>query len=159
MSAPANLEGGCACGAIRYRLTEAPMIVHACHCRDCQKLSGSAFALNLWLERQFVEMSGAAPVSFPVPPGSSGKPHDVYACAQCGTKLWHKYHAAPGDTVLLCAGTLDDPSGVVPDVHIFTRTKTPWLELPKDARVFDGYYKMAEIWPTESLARWKALLN
>jgi hypothetical protein len=151
------LEGGCACGAIRYTLTQAPMIVHACHCRDCQRLSGSAFALNLWIEREFVEPSGAEPVAVPVPPGSSGKAHDVFACSQCGTKLWHKYHAAPGDTVLLCAGTLDDSSQVTPDVHIFTRSKAPWLELPKGARVFETYYKVDEVWPPESLVRWRRL--
>ncbi|HVH80799.1 MAG TPA: GFA family protein [Stellaceae bacterium] len=157
MSAPANLEGGCACGAIRYKLTNAPMIVHACHCTDCQRLSGSAFALNLWIEREFVESSGDAPVAYNVPPGSSGKPHDVLSCPKCGTGLWNKYHAAPGDTVLLRAGTLDDASQVTPDVHIFTRSKVPWLELPKDTRVFEGYYKTAEVWSPESLARWKAL--
>jgi hypothetical protein len=151
-------DGGCACGAIRYTLTNAPMIVHACHCKDCQRLSGSAFALNLWIERKFVEVTGLQPSVYGVPPGSTGRPHDVAACPQCGTGLWNKYHAAPGDTVLLRAGTLDDASWITPDVHIFTRSKVPWLELPKDARVFDAYYKMAEVWPPESLARWKAML-
>jgi len=154
-----SLEGGCACGAIRYTLTAAPMIVHACHCIDCQRLSGSAFALNLWIERRFVEPSGAAPVAFDVPPGSSGKRHEVFACAKCGTQLWNKYHAAPGDTVLLRAGTLDDPAAITPDVHIFTRSKAPWLELPEGARVFAAFYKIDEVWPPESLARWRQLLG
>jgi hypothetical protein len=59
-------EGGCACGAMRYRLTAAPLIVHACHCRDCQRLTGDAFALNTWIERRFVDdllSLGAAPDS------------------------------------------------------------------------------------------------
>ena len=151
------LEGGCACGDVRYTLKAAPMIVHACHCRDCQKATGSAFVINLWIEREFVEASGAEPVPFRVPPGSSGKPHDVYRCGKCGTALWSKYHAAPGDTVLLRAGTLDDPSAITPDVHIFTRSKVPWLELPKDARVFEAYYKTGEVWSPESLERWRQL--
>lgn len=158
MGAAANLEGGCACGAIRYRLTQAPMIVHACHCRDCQKQTGSAFVINLWIERQFVEATGAEPVAFRVPPGSSGKPHDVFRCAKCGTALWSKYHAAPGDTVLLRGGTLDDPGAVTPDVHIFTRSKAPWLKLPDGAHVFEAFYKIDEVWPAESLQRWQALL-
>jgi hypothetical protein len=153
-----NLKGGCACGAIRYRLTKTPMIVHACHCRDCQKQSGGALAVNLWIEREFVEPSGAEPVAFPVPPGGSGKPHDVFHCATCGTALWSKYHAAPGDTLLVRGGTLDDPAAVAPDVNIFTRRKAPWLELPSDAKVFENFYKIDEVWPPESLARWKALL-
>ena len=154
-----TLEGGCACGAIRYRLTNTPMIVHACHCRDCQKQTGSAFVLNLWIERQFVEASGDAPVAFSVPPGSSGKPHDVLRCSKCGTALWSKYYAAPGDTVLLRAGTLDDPAAITPDIHIFTRSKLPWLRLPEGAKAFPGFYEIDEVWPAESLARWKALVS
>ena len=152
-----SLEGGCACGDIRYKLTNAPMIVHACHCRDCQKLTGSACAVNLWIERKFVEPSGAAPVSRSVAAGS-GKPHEIFSCAKCGTALWSKYHAAPGDTLLVRAGTLDNPAAVAPDVHIFTRSKAPWLELPSGARVFETFYKIDEVWPPESLARWKALV-
>jgi hypothetical protein len=151
-----NLEGGCACGAIRYTLTAAPMIVHACHCRDCQKLTGSAFVLNMWIERKFVEARGAEPVMFRLTAGT-GKPHDVFACAGCGTHLWSKYHAAPGDTLTVRVGTLDDPAAVEPDVHIFTRSKMPWLDLPKEARAFDTFYKIAEVWTPESLARWQQL--
>lgn len=161
MSAPGNasgnLEGGCACGAIRYRLTNTPMIVHACHCRDCQKQTGGAFVINLWIERKFVEASGDKPVAFRVPPGSSGQPHDVFRCGRCGTALWSKYHAAPGDTVLLRAGTLDTPEAIKPDVHIFTRSQVPWLELPKSARVFPAFYKFDEVWSPESLERWRQL--
>jgi len=151
-----SLDGGCACGAIRYRLTRRPMIVHACHCRDCQRLSGSAFAVNLWIERQFVAATGGDPVAYSVPPGESGKPHDVFCCPACGTGLWNKYHAAPGDTVLLRGGTLDDPSQIAPDLHIFTRSKVPWLDLPPDAKAFAAFYRIAEVWPPESLERWKA---
>lgn len=153
-----KLEGGCACGDIRYRLTNSPLIVHACHCRDCQRLTGSAFAHNIWIERKFVEMRGAAPVAFSVPPGSSGKPHEVFACPLCGTQVWNKYHAAPGDTLLVRVGTLDDPAAIEPDVHIFTRSKAPWLELPKDARVFEAFYKFEEVWSPESLKRWKLVV-
>ena len=50
-----NLEGGCACGAVRYRLTSAPMFVHCCHCRDCQRQTGSAFVLNALIEADRVD--------------------------------------------------------------------------------------------------------
>ena len=122
-----------------------------------QRLSGSAFAVNLWIERKFVAASGIEPVVHAVPPGSTGQPHSVYACPTCGTGLWNKYHAAPGDTVLLRAGTLDDPTGIAPDVHIFTRSKLPWLELPAGARTFDAFYKINEVWSPESLMRWRQL--
>jgi len=159
MSAPAGVEGGCICGAIRYRLTKEPMIIHACHCRDCQKLTGTAFVTNLWIERRFIEASGPAPVAFPVPPGPSGTRHDVFHCATCGTALWSKYHGAPGDTLFVRGGTLDDQGEVTPDVHIYTRSKVPWLELPADARVFEAYYRRSEVWSPESQARWQVLLG
>jgi hypothetical protein len=145
-------DGGCACGAIRYRLTAAPLIVHACHCRDCQRLSGSAFATNIWIERRFVEADAARLRSTSVPAGS-GKPQEIFRCPDCGTALWSKYHAAPGDTVLLRAGTLDRPETVQPDVHIFTRSKVPWLKLPEGAPAFESFYKLAEFWPAESRQR------
>jgi hypothetical protein len=113
-------EGGCACGAVRYRLTAAPLIVHACHCCDCQKMTGSAFVLNMWIEKNRVEADHSAPKSFILPAGS-GKPHKVFYCGNCMTRLWSKYHAAPGDTLLVRVGTLDHPERVEPDVHIFTR--------------------------------------
>ena len=145
-------EGGCACGAVRYRLTAAPLIVHACHCRDCQRLSGGAFAFNLWIERRFVEPNDAPLASMQVPAGS-GKPQEIFRCAKCGTALWSKYHAAPGDTVLLRVGTLDHPEAVKPDVHIFTRSKAPWLELPQGVPAFETFYKLADLWPEESRER------
>jgi hypothetical protein len=158
MASGRALEGGCACGDIRYKLTAAPMIVHACHCRDCQRLTGSAFVINMWIERKFVEPSGPAPVAFAQPPGPSGGAHDVFSCAKCGTDLWSKYHSVPGDTLFVRAGTLDDASQITPDVHIFTRSKVPWLELPAGARVFDAYYRRSDVWSAESLARWQAVL-
>lgn len=147
-------EGGCACGAITYRLTAEPLIVHACHCRDCQRLTGGAFALNIWIERRFVEADHARLGSVMLTAGS-GKPHEVFRCPQCGTALYSKYHAASGDTVLLRAGTLDRPEEVAPDVHIFTRSKLPWLQLPEGARAFEAFYKLPEVWSAASLERWQ----
>jgi hypothetical protein len=146
-----SLAGGCACGTIRYKLTERPLIVHACHCRDCQKLTGSAFVINLWIERKFVEVN-LVPKSFTLTAGT-GKPHDVFFCEKCGTYIWSFYHAAPGDTLLVRGGTLDEPAIVKPDVHIFTRSKLPWLQLPADVPAFQTFYKMDELWPAESKER------
>ena len=149
-------EGGCACGAVRYRLTEEPLIVHACHCRDCQYLTGSAFVINLWIERRFVERSGAEP-RFVTLPAGTGQPHDVHYCGACSTTLWSRYHAPPGDTLFVRAGTLDEPGSVTPDAHIFTRTQLPWLALPEGARAFPAMYSdFAAVWPADKLARFRA---
>ena len=150
-----NLTGGCACGAIRYKLTASPLIVHACHCRDCQRVTGSAFVVNIWIERKFVETDSPAPKSFRLA-GGSGKPHDVFFCGECGVYIWSRYHGAPGDFLFVRAGTLDNPDAVQPDVHIFTRSKLPWLNLPADAPAFESFYKLAEVWRPESLARLRA---
>ena len=147
-----DLEGGCACGRIRYRLTAPPLIVHACHCRDCQKQTGSAFVLNIWIETNRVEADHGLPKSVMLTAGS-GKPHEVFFCGDCGTRLWSKYHAAPGDTLLLRVGTLDHPEMVEPDLHIFTRSKLPWFELPPGAVAFEAFYKIPEVWPAASQER------
>src|SRR5216683_6526100 len=146
------LKGGCACKAVRYQLTADPLIVHACHCRDCQRITGSAFVLNMWIERRFVETGATLPKSFKVKAGS-GKPHEVFFCGDCATDVWSKYHAVPSDTLFVRAGTLDNPTAVKPDVHIFTRTKLPWLDLPKDVPAFKSFYKIKDVWPVESQAR------
>jgi hypothetical protein len=148
------LEGGCSCGAVRYRLGATPLIVHACHCRECQRLTGSAFVINLWIERTHVDVTRGTPVSIRLK-GASGKPHDVFHCADCATQLWSRYHVA-GTALFVRGGTLDDPSAVRPDVHIYTRTKVPWLELPAGVPAFKAYYKRDQVWSAESKQRFKA---
>jgi hypothetical protein len=139
---------------VRYRLTAEPLIVHACHCRDCQRITGSAFVVNVWIERRFVEATGD-PRSFTLR-GGSGRGHDVCFCGTCGTTLWSRYHAPPGDTLFVRAGTLDRPESVAPDVHIFTRSKLPWLVLPEGARSFEAMYPdFAAVWRPESLTRFR----
>src|ERR1700758_5137640 len=103
-----NREGGCACRTIRYKLNASPLIVNCCHCRDCQRLTGSAFVVNIWIERRFVETDHARLAATRLA-AASGKPHEVFRCADCGSAIYSKYHAAPGDTVLLRAATLDHP--------------------------------------------------
>jgi hypothetical protein len=152
-----KLEGGCACGAVRYRLGSAPMFVHCCHCLDCQRQTGSAFVLNALIEADRVEILSGKPVPVPVPT-DSGRPHDVYRCPDCQTALWSDYGRR---RVLLFVrlGTLDDPKAFQPDVHIFTRSKLAWVGLPAGVPAFEVYYDMQKLWPAESLARRKALLG
>jgi hypothetical protein len=145
-------EGGCACGAIRYELTAPPLIVHACHCRDCQRVTGSAFVVNVWIERKCVKTRGPAPTSFRLR-GGSGKDHDVFFCPTCGTTLWSRYHVVRADCLFVRAGTLDDPSAITPDVHIYTRTKLPWVRLPEGTRAFEKIYQIDRVWSPESRAR------
>lgn len=150
-----GLQGGCACGAVRYRLKSGPMFVHCCHCADCQRQAGSAFVINALIETDRIEVLSGELVPTAMPT-ESGRPHIVYRCKICGTTLWSDY----GDRKVMSflrATTLDDRDALTPDVHIFTRSKLPWVTLPQGARAFEAYYDMAQEWPPESLARRAAL--
>ncbi|HEX4861357.1 MAG TPA: GFA family protein [Rhizomicrobium sp.] len=152
-----NLEGGCACGAVRYRLESRPMFVHCCHCLDCQRQTGSAFVLNAIIEADRIKLLAGSPQPVTMPT-DSGRPHDVYRCAKCQTAVWSDY-GRRRVMLFVRTGTLDDPRALAPDVHIFTRSKQPWVGLPPDVPAFDVYYDMQELWPAESWARRKAILG
>jgi hypothetical protein len=154
---PDELRGGCACGQIRYRMTSLPLVVHCCHCRDCQRQTGSAFVLNALIETDRVERPSGETALFRMPT-DSGRPHDVARCPGCGTAVWSHYG---GLQVLsfVRAGTLDDPSALQPDVHIYTRSKLPWIALPQGVPAFDAYYDSKTLWPAASLARRRALFG
>jgi hypothetical protein len=152
-----DLTGGCACGAVRYGLTSAPMFVHCCHCRDCQRQTGSAFVINALIETDRVAMLAGAPEPVAMPT-DSGRPHDIYRCPACRIALWSDY----GRRKVLRfvrVGTLDCPAALPPDVHIYTRSKLPWVALPEDAPAFEAYYDSATLWPAASLDRRRAILG
>ncbi len=152
-----TFEGGCACGAVRYRLTSTPMFVHCCHCRDCQRQTGSAFVLNALIEADHVELASGTtnPVRMPT---DSGRPHDIHRCSACQTAIWSNYGGV--ETIrFVRVGTLDDPGALPPDVHIYTRSKLPWVALPVNVPAFEGYYSSKELWPPASLARRRAVLS
>ena len=151
-----NLEGGCFCGVVRYRLKSAPMFVNCCHCRDCQRPTGRAFVINGVIEADRIEVRKGKPEAVAMPT-ESGRPHDIYRCPECRTALWSDYGRRPMRFVRM--STLDDAAAFAPDAHIFTRSKLPWVKLPEDAPAFDIYYDMKTMWPAESLKRREALLG
>jgi len=150
-----QLEGGCACGAVRYRMTSAPMFVHCCHCRDCQRQTGSAFVLNALIEAARAPLLAGEPRRFEMPT-DSGRPHGIYRCPACGTAIWSEYGGVES-VRFVRVGTLDDPRALAPDVHIYTRSKQPWLTLPEGVPAFEAYYDAKTLWPAASLERRRAL--
>ncbi|MBL8551570.1 MAG: GFA family protein [Hyphomonadaceae bacterium] len=148
------LEGGCACGAVRYRLASGPMFTNCCHCRDCQRQTGSAFVINALYETDRIELLNGEPKPYRMPT-DSGRPHDIYRCAACGAAVWSDYGGRPY-LRFVRVGTLDDPTAIAPDAHIFTRTKLPWVVLPEGAPAFEIFYEMDKQWSPEGLARRKA---
>jgi hypothetical protein len=149
-----SLEGGCACGEVRYRLTSEPLFVHCCHCLNCQRQTGSAFVINVMIETERVELLAGEPQIVSVP-RSGGKMQKIWRCPTCQIAVYSQYTTPRIRFVR--AGTLDDPSAVAPDVHIFTRSKVPWVQLPDSVPAFDVYYDTQKLWPAESLERLEAL--
>lgn len=152
------LEGGCTCRAVRYRLTSAPLIVHACHCTWCQRESGTAFAHNAMIESDRVEVTAGEPVFIDIPT-LSGRGQRVARCPTCQIALWSNY-GGRGDLVrFVRVGTLDDPGSLPPDAHIFTSSKVRWLVLPEGDRVFPEFYDRAAVWSAESRERLRAVMS
>jgi hypothetical protein len=151
-------EGGCSCGAVRYRLTDAPMFVHCCHCTSCQTETGSAFVLNALIEAVRVETLAGAPEAV-MTPSESGRGQQIWRCPDCRVALWSNYGGAADILRFVRIGTLDDPGALPPDVHIYTRSKLPWVRLPEATPAFEAYYDSKALWPAASLARRKALFG
>jgi len=153
-----SAEGGCACGEVRYRITDRPLFVHGCHCTDCQRHSGGAFAINAMIETDRVELLAGTVKSVAVPT-PSGKGQQIQRCPTCNTALWSHYGGAGDKLAFLRAGTLDDNTLLEPDIHIFTRSKQPWVILPKGKPAVEVYYDAKKMMPPESLARMAALMG
>jgi hypothetical protein len=147
-------EGGCACGTVRYRLSSEPLFVHCCHCLNCQRQTGSAFVINLLIEAQHVEILKVAPQPVDVP-RDDGSVQRIFRCSRCQVAVFSEYSRR--GVWFVRGGTLDDPSGVTPDVHIYTRSKVGWVNLPDGAPAFDVYYDPRQLWPAESLRRLTAI--
>ena len=147
-------QGGCACGAVRYRLSSEPLFVHCCHCLNCQRQTGSAFVINLLIEADRVEILRAAPQPVEVP-RDDGNVQQIFRCPRCQVAVFSEY-SGPG-VWFVRAGTLDDPTQIAPDVHIYTRSKVGWVTLPEGTPAFEDYYDTDQLWPVESLRRLEAM--
>ncbi len=150
------LRGGCPCSAVRYALTRRPMTVHCCHCTSCKRETGSAFVLNAIIEREAITLEQGE-IAVTTWPTESGRPHDIHRCAACSGVVWSDY-GRRRTMVFLRVCTLDEPARLPPDVHIFTRSKLPWVTLPPDRPAYEEFYPtMEEVWTSEALARRRAL--
>jgi hypothetical protein len=149
-------DGGCTCRFVRYRMSGPPLIIHCCHCRWCQRETGAAFALNAMIEADRVEILEGE-VDPVMTPSQSGRGQKISRCPRCRVALWSNYSGA-GDAVrFVRVGTLDEPDRLPPDLHIFTASKQPWVQLPADKPAFHDYYRASEQWPEASLARYAHL--
>jgi hypothetical protein len=149
-------EGGCSCRGVRYRLTSKPLFVHCCHCLSCQRQTGSAFVINLLIEADHVEVLTGDPKPVSVP-RDDGSRQQIFRCPDCQIALFSEYGRP--EVRFVRAGTLDEPGSVAPDVHIYTRSKLPWVALPESVPAFEVYYDTRKLWPPASLKRLDAVLQ
>ena len=152
-------EGGCACGFVRYKIMSDPLIVHCCHCRYCQRQTGTAFALNALFEAKHVELLSGT-VNEIETPSPSGRGQTIARCHKCEAAIWSNYFMG-GINNLICfmrVGTLDNPDLLPPDVHIYTMSKQPWVSLPVDALSFEEFYNFEKTWTSENEIIRKSLL-
>ena len=149
-------EGGCACGAVRYRLSSEPLFTHCCHCLNCQRQTGSAFVINLLIEADRMELLAGDPQLVNVP-RDDGSTQRIYRCPTCQVALFSEYGRP--EVRFVRGGTLDQPSSVEPDVHIFTRSKLSWVTLPESVPAFEVFYDRKTLWSAASLERLDTVLR
>ena len=152
-----RLEGRCSCGEVKYRLASEPMFVHCCHCLNCQRHTGSAFVINLLIEAARVELLSGAPEPVTMPP-DGGTPNRIFRCPSCQVALYSEYDGR-SQILFVRGGTLERPSVVTPDVHIYTRSKLPWIRLPESVPAFEAFYDPKMLWPEACRQRWRAAVG
>lgn len=152
------IEGGCTCRAVRYRMTSEPLFVHCCHCRWCQRETGTAFALNAMIESDRVALLSGKPETIDTP-SNSGKGQKIVRCPSCRIAVWSHYSGAGTKVAFVRVGTLDNPDLLPPDIHIFTSSKQPWVVIPQGMPAVEEYYDRRKYWPQASLERREAMLR
>lgn len=129
-------EGGCQCGAIRYRSREEPIVLAVCHCKECQRQSGSAFGMSLVVPKDSFEILRGEVKTFSRS-SDSGRTVVCAFCPTCGTRIYHQATYLP-NTLNIKPGTLDDTSWLQPDLHAWTKSKQSWVPIPEGANCVDG---------------------
>jgi hypothetical protein len=157
MSTERSLEGGCACGEVHYRLSDRPIFVNNCHCRLCQRQTGTGSAVNAFIESDRLTMLSGTLSSHDLPTGSGGV-QTIMRCTACGTPLWSYYPRLGRVGAAVRVGTLDDPSALVLDAAIFVADRPAWAPMPEGVPHFEAGYAPADVLPADRLARLQALI-
>lgn len=151
------MDGGCACGELRYRVDADPIFVNNCHCSQCQRQSGAASAINAFVEMDHLRLLSGALSEHVVPTGS-GRTQVIMRCATCATAVWSHYPRLGRSGAAIRVGTLDDRSRIRPDAVIFTADRMDWAPLPQDIPTFEAGYQPADVLPADRLGRLIALV-
>lgn len=128
-----QLTGACLCGTVRYTATAEPVLSVVCHCRDCQRFTGSAFGALLAVPKEALTFVGTMKTF--ASPGGSGKPVLRHFCPECGSSIAEETASAPG-AVVLNVGTLDEPKSFAPTLEVFSEDAFPWVQTTGDMQRF-----------------------
>ncbi|WP_290703760.1 GFA family protein [Amphritea sp.] len=128
------IEGSCQCGGVKYRLLEAPLMVMACHCKECQKLSTSAFSITAMVKASSLEFEGE--MSEWSRPADSGNVSGAKFCPTCGNRIYH-FNPDEPDMIKLKPSTLSDTSIIRPTAHVWVSEKQDWYDIPEGVKVFE----------------------
>jgi hypothetical protein len=130
-----NSQGGCICGSIRYEITADPITLYACHCSDCQTITGSGYFLALRVPYGCVSVVQGEAKPYERTEADARR-RIIFRCPHCLTGLWSERPDSKA-YVTIYAGTLDDSPALRPVAHIWTRDAQPWLTLPKEALLYE----------------------
>jgi len=114
-------EGGCLCGAVRFRTVGEPINVRTCHCRNCQKAMGSPFFARALFDQRALTVEGEI-ASYP-----TSDALDRLFCQTCGTRLFSR--RTDGTAVGVALATFDDRNAFAPTAHIWVSEKMHWVRL------------------------------
>jgi hypothetical protein len=128
-----QIAGGCLCGKVRYIAKADPAFIGVCHCADCQKFTGSAFAVVVGVAKSALSVEGTLGCFSKT--GDSGKTIERKFCPECGSSIADEASALP-DIVMLGTGTLDDASWVKPGTQIYCDSAQPWVHLEGEIKRF-----------------------
>ena len=134
--------GGCQCGSVRYQLSGEPLTCYACHCRDCQSESGSAFTVSMIVNRNDVKVI-AGEVLENIYRLNDNELHR-YHCSNCGSALWFSGAKIP-EIVALKPGTLDDTSWFKPIAHVWVRSAQPWVLFDSNTPKYEQQPDISEL--------------
>jgi len=128
-----KIEGGCLCGKVRYSAKADPAFVGVCHCKNCQRFSGTAFASVVGLPKPALKLQGELKTF--TDRGDSGKAMLRRFCPECGSSVIEEAEAMP-NMVMVLIGTLDDASWVKPTMEIYLDSAQPWVSLGGERQRF-----------------------
>jgi hypothetical protein len=149
-------SGGCACRSIRYEITALPSVVYACHCTDCQRKTGSAFAMNMSVKMVDFRITEGEPKGWRTVNPASGIATVSWACAECSTRIYGEREDRP-EMRTIRSGSLDDTSWLRPAAHFFMCEAQPWEAINDGAPQFERLAGADEI--RAASAAWQAKMS